>query len=197
MVTGQGQRNRVATAHRYSCTGIPDSNLKLHATLEPKAGGETHRAGFLHDQSSVKAETHFMNSIDAGSIKQEDGMNKTSIDFYGHRGSVDKHYNTLNTFHAGSEIGSNKRKASLGSDYCSLSKSYLMPKPEYARLPIKNIITINSKQKKRSSIEEFATSKASIPGPNKYLKQWVWTKKDHNNSRPKGKFLMEKKISMT
>ena len=39
--------------------------------------------------------------------------------------------------------------------------------------------------------------KEIIPGPNKYMNHWNWTKKEVNNSRPKGKFLKEKKITHT
>lgn len=64
-------------------------------------------------------------------------------------------------------------------------------------MKIRNCSTFLNKQKKISSIEQYANYNKDIPGP-KYIQQWKWTDLgDTGNARPKGKFMTEEKVTMT
>ena len=75
--------------------------------------------------------------------------------------------------------------------------AYKIPKGEYQRLPIKTTAVIKDKPPKVFYIDEFITKKkAKIPSPDKYQKTCTWCE-DEKVGRPKGKFMMEAKMTFS
>lgn len=76
---------------------------------------------------------------------------------------------------------------------------YKAPKDEEARLQIKNLMgkMIDNNVARKTTIDLAIANSKEVPAPNQYLQQWKWDKKLYNNGRPKGKFLTDKRVTMT
>ena len=76
--------------------------------------------------------------------------------------------------------------------------AYKAPRGEQQRLGITNVTTLKSKTKRVSYIDDLEKVKKHIPSPDKYIKNVVWCDAmDFGSSRPKGKFMMDPKVTST
>lgn len=55
----------------------------------------------------------------------------------------------------------------------------------------------DNKKARKTTIDEVIEQKKEVPAPNQYLKQWKWENIIQGVGRPKGKFLMDKRVTMT
>ena len=76
--------------------------------------------------------------------------------------------------------------------------AYRAPKGEYARLPIRNVSSINQKQKKISYFEDAVNAKKVVPSPAIYQHIPEWCLKGESGvNRGKGKFLTDARVTST